>query len=37
MADTKKYLDQAGLQLVVQKLTNKYDQRFLGIHATADA
>ena len=32
-----KYLDQAGLQLVVQKLTNKYDQRFLGLHATADA
>ena len=31
-----KYLDQAGLQLVVQKLTNKYDQRFLGLHATAD-
>ena len=32
-----KYLDQAGLQLVVQKLTGKYDARFLGIHATADA
>ena len=31
-----KYLDQAGLQLVVEKLTNKYDQRFLGLHATAD-
>ena len=31
-----KYLDQAGLQLVLSKLTNKYDQRFLGIHATAD-
>ena len=36
MADTKKYLDQGGLQLVVQKLTGKYDQRFLGIHAVAD-
>ena len=32
-----KYLDQAGLQLVLSKLTNKYDQRFLGLHATADA
>ena len=32
-----KYLDQAGLQLVVKKLTDKYDARFLGIHATADA
>ena len=32
-----KYLDQAGLQLVLEKLTNKYDARFLGIHATADA
>ena len=31
-----KYLDQAGLQLVVEKLTGKYDARFLGIHATAD-
>ena len=31
-----KYLDQAGLQLVVEKLTNKYDARFLGLHATAD-
>lgn len=37
MADTKKYLDQAGLQLVLSKLTNKYDQRFLGLHDTADA
>ena len=36
MAETKKYLDQAGLQLVLQKLTNKYDQRFLGLHAMAD-
>ena len=32
-----KYLDQAGLQLVLSKLTNKYDGRYLGIHATADA
>ena len=32
-----KYLDQAGLQLVLSKLTTKYDQRFLGLHATADA
>ena len=32
-----KYLDQAGLQLVLQKITNKYDGRYLGIHATADA
>ena len=32
-----KYLDQAGLQLVLEKLTGKYDARFLGIHATADA
>lgn len=32
-----KYLDQNGLQLVVEKLTNKYDARFLGLHATADA
>lgn len=31
-----KYLDQTGLQLVVEKLTNKYDARFLGLHATAD-
>ena len=37
MAETKKYLDQAGLELVLRKLTNKYDQRFLGLHATADA
>ena len=37
MAETKKYLDQAGLVLVLRKLTNKYDQRFLGLHATADA
>ena len=32
-----KYLDQAGLQLVLQKITNKYDGRYLGLHATADA
>lgn len=32
-----KYLDQAGLQLVLSKLTNKYDGRYLGLHATADA
>ena len=32
-----KYLDQAGLQLVLSKITNKYDGRYLGIHATADA
>ena len=32
-----KYLDQAGLQLVLTKLTNKYDGRYLGLHATADA
>ena len=31
-----KYLDQAGLQLVLSKLTNKYDQRYLGLHAVAD-
>ena len=37
MAETKKYLDQAGLQLVLRKLTNKYDGRYLGLHATADA
>ena len=37
MAETKKYLDQAGLQLVLSKLTNKYDGRYLGLHATADA
>jgi chromosome segregation ATPase len=36
MAETKKYLDQAGLQLVLSKLTNKYDKRFLGLHAMAD-
>lgn len=34
---SKKYLDQAGLQLVLQKLTTRYDGRFLGLHATADA
>ena len=32
-----KYLDQAGLQLVLSKLTTKYDGRYLGLHATADA
>jgi hypothetical protein len=32
-----KYLDQAGLQLVLSKITNKYDGRYLGLHATADA
>ena len=32
-----KYLDQAGLQLVLSKITNKYDGRYLGIHGTADA
>ena len=32
-----KYLDQAGLQLVLSKITNKYDGRYLGIHDTADA
>ena len=37
MAETKKYLDQKGLQLVLSKLTNKYDGRYLGLHATADA
>ena len=37
MAETKKYLDQAGLQLVLSKLTTKYDGRYLGLHATADA
>ena len=36
MAETKKYLDQAGLQLVLSKLTNKYDGRYLGLHAVAD-
>jgi hypothetical protein len=37
MADAKKYLDQDGLKLVLEKLTNKYDGRYLGLHATADA
>ncbi len=37
MAETKKYLDQYGLQLVLSKLTTKYDGRYLGLHATADA
>ena len=30
-----KYLDQNGLQLVLTKITNKYDGRYLGINATA--
>ena len=36
MAETKKYLDQAGLQLVLSNLSNKYDGRYLGLHAVAD-
>ena len=36
MAETKKYLDQNGLKLVLQKLTNRYDGRYLGLHAVAD-
>ena len=32
-----KYLDQNGLQLVLTKITNKYDGRYLGINATANA
>ena len=32
-----KYLDQTGLQYVLSTLTGKYDNRYLGLHATADA
>lgn len=32
---TKKYLDQAGLKLLLGKLNDKYDARYLGINAEA--
>ena len=34
---TNKYLDLAALKFFIAKITEKYDERYLGKHATADA